>query len=83
MERRSAKNADGRFMRMTTKCWDALAAGKKPSSLREYFGAPGYAELSVLGIGRDHGEKIPPPQKPARTAGSILPGIMGSSLAAG
>jgi len=54
---------------------DALASGRQTESLREYFGAPAYADLSALAsavkkrAGKRRGPRV-----------LILPGIMGSKL---
>ena len=45
---RSVKNADWAFHADDEQVLDALAGGRHAASLREYFGAPAYAELSVL-----------------------------------
>ncbi len=55
--------------------FDALAGGRRRRSLREYFGAPAYEELSSLAAAAR--------EKPERHRGPavlILPGIMGSKL---
>lgn len=70
----SAKHADWAFHAKDDEVLDALAGGRQTESLREYFGAPAYAELSVLAAA---GKKV------KITRGSrvlILPGIMGSKL---
>ena len=59
--------------------FEALASGRHQQSLREYFGAPGYAELSALAAAAAA-------RKRRGTRGPrilILPGIMGSKLGAG
>jgi pimeloyl-ACP methyl ester carboxylesterase len=71
---RSAKNADWAFHADDAQVLAALATGTQASSLREYFGAPGYAELSVLAAAA---KKC---AKPRRSRILILPGIMGSKL---
>jgi pimeloyl-ACP methyl ester carboxylesterase len=70
----SAKNADWAFHADDDEVLDALAGGRHALSLREYFGAPAYAELSTLaaaakGAGKPRGPRV-----------LILPGIMGSKL---
>jgi pimeloyl-ACP methyl ester carboxylesterase len=70
----SAANADWAFHADDDEVFDALAGGRRTKSLREYFGAPAYAELSALAaaarkIGRLRGPPV-----------LILPGIMGSKL---
>lgn len=70
----SARSADWAFHADDDEVLDALASGRQTASLREYFGAPAYAELSKLAAA---GKKI------KITRGSrvlILPGIMGSKL---
>jgi pimeloyl-ACP methyl ester carboxylesterase len=70
----SAKNADWAFHADDEEVLDALATGRQSESLREYFGAPAYAELSALAA----------VEKSAKTPRGprilILPGIMGSKL---
>jgi pimeloyl-ACP methyl ester carboxylesterase len=70
----SAKNADWAFHADDDEVLDALARGRQTESLREYFGAPAYAELSVLAAA---GRKAKKPRGPPVL---ILPGIMGSKL---
>jgi pimeloyl-ACP methyl ester carboxylesterase len=70
----SAKNADWAFHADDEEVLDALATGRQTESLREYFGAPAYAELSVLAAA---GKRIKKPRGPRVL---ILPGIMGSKL---
>jgi pimeloyl-ACP methyl ester carboxylesterase len=70
----SAKNADWAFHADDDEVLDALAAGRHVQSLREYFGAPAHAELSVLAA---EAKRAPPPRGPRVL---ILPGIMGSKL---
>ena len=53
---------------------DALASGGHAGSLREYFGAPAYAELSALAAAAKAIKKSRGPRV------LILPGIMGSKL---
>jgi pimeloyl-ACP methyl ester carboxylesterase len=71
---RSAKSADWAFHADDDEVLDALAGGRHALSLREYFGAPAYAELSTLAAaakaaGKPRGPRV-----------LILPGIMGSKL---
>jgi pimeloyl-ACP methyl ester carboxylesterase len=71
----SAKNADWAFHADDAEVFDALARGRHTESLREYFGAPAYAELSILAAeARRRRKKIRGPKI------LILPGIMGSKL---
>src|SRR5271167_1586844 len=70
----SAKNADWAFHADDEEVLDALATGRQTESLREYFGAPAYAELSALAAAGKRAEK---PRGPRVL---ILPGIMGSKL---
>jgi pimeloyl-ACP methyl ester carboxylesterase len=70
----SAKNADWAFHADDEEVLDALATGRQAQSLREYFGAPAYAELSVLAA---LGKRTKKPRGPRVL---ILPGIMGSKL---
>jgi Alpha/beta hydrolase family len=70
----SAKNADWAFHADDDDVLDALASGRQMESLREYFGAPAYAELSVLAAAEKKAKK---PRGPRVL---ILPGIMGSKL---
>ena len=70
----SAANADWAFHADDDQVFDALAGGRRTRSLREYFGAPAYAELSALAAAakmttRHRGPPV-----------LILPGIMGSKL---
>lgn len=70
----SAKNADWAFHADDEEVLHALGCGLQMESLREYFGAPAHAELSVLAAAA---------RKAKKTRGSrilILPGIMGSKL---
>jgi len=53
---------------------DALVSGRHAQSLREYFGAPAYAQLSVLAAAA---KKAKHPRGPKVL---ILPGIMGSKI---
>jgi pimeloyl-ACP methyl ester carboxylesterase len=70
----SAKNADWAFHADDEEVLDALATGRQSESLREYFGAPAYAELSVLAAVEKR------TKKPRGPRVLILPGIMGSKL---
>ena len=70
----SAANADWAFHADDDAVFDALATGRRTRCLREYFGAPAYAELSALAAAA---------RKSRRSRGPlvlILPGIMGSKL---
>jgi pimeloyl-ACP methyl ester carboxylesterase len=71
---RSAKSADWAFHADDVEVLEALAHGRQASSLREYFGAPAYAELSALAMAA---KKCAKPRGPRVL---ILPGIMGSKL---
>jgi pimeloyl-ACP methyl ester carboxylesterase len=71
---RSAKSADWAFHADDVEVLEALAEGRQASSLREYFGAPAYAELSALAMAAKKRDK---PRGPRVL---ILPGIMGSKL---
>lgn len=73
---RSAKSADWAFHADDVQVLEALAEGRQASSLREYFGAPAYAELSTLAMAA---KKCKKPRGPRVL---ILPGIMGSKLGA-
>jgi pimeloyl-ACP methyl ester carboxylesterase len=53
---------------------DALVSGRHAQSLREYFGAPAYAQLSVLAAAAKQAKR---PRGPRVL---ILPGIMGSKI---
>jgi pimeloyl-ACP methyl ester carboxylesterase len=70
----SAKNADWAFHADDAQVFDALARGRHAASLREYFGAPAYAELSAMAAAE---KKCKKPRGPRVL---ILPGIMGSKL---
>ena len=70
----SAKNADWAFHANDGEVLDALASGRQIESLREYFGAPAHAELSVLAAAGKKAKKRRGPRV------LILPGIMGSKL---
>jgi pimeloyl-ACP methyl ester carboxylesterase len=70
----SARNADWAFHAGDAEVFDALARGRHAASLREYFGAPAYAELSAMAAAE---KKMKKPRGPRVL---ILPGIMGSKL---
>ena len=70
----SAKDADWAFHADDAEVFDALARGHHIESLREYFGAPAYAELSILAAEARRHRKTRGPRI------LILPGIMGSKL---
>jgi pimeloyl-ACP methyl ester carboxylesterase len=70
----SAKNADWAFHADDDEVLEALADGRQVESLREYFGAPAYAELAALAAAE---RKARRPRGPRVL---ILPGIMGSKL---
>ena len=70
----SAKSADWAFHAHDDEVLEALADGRQAQSLREYFGAPAYAELSVLAAAARAAKKSAAPRV------LILPGIMGSKL---
>lgn len=53
---------------------DALVSGRHAESLREYFGAPAYAELSLLAAAANRA------RQPRGAKVLILPGIMGSKI---
>ncbi|MDP9084251.1 MAG: alpha/beta fold hydrolase [Pseudomonadota bacterium] len=76
---RSAKNADWAFHAADAEVLDALADGRRGASLREYFGAPAYAELSDLAAAAKRAKKSRI-KKSRGTRVLILPGIMGSKL---
>ena len=79
----SAKSADWAFHADDEEVLEALACGRHAASLREYFGAPGYAELSVLAAAAKKSRKSRLGQKrPRKPSILILPGIMGSKLGA-
>src|SRR5450755_1330300 len=82
LESTSAKSADWAFHADDGEVLDALAGGRHAASLREYFGAPGYAELSVLAAAAKKARKSPPGHRRPRHRILILPGIMGSKLGA-
>lgn len=70
----SAKDADWAFHADDATVLDALASGRRAESLREYFGAPAYAELSLLAAQARQAKQARGPRV------LILPGIMGSKL---
>jgi pimeloyl-ACP methyl ester carboxylesterase len=70
----SARDADWAFHADDDEVLDALARGRRAESLREYFGAPAYAELTALAA---QGKKA---RKRRGAQILILPGIMGSKL---
>jgi pimeloyl-ACP methyl ester carboxylesterase len=70
----SAKSADWAFHADDAEVLDALAHGGHAGSLREYFGAPAYVELSALAAAAK------PIKKSLGPRVLILPGIMGSKL---
>ena len=70
----SAKGADWAFHADDDEVLEALANGRQIESLREYFGAPAYAELSALAAAARA------PKRSAAPRVLILPGIMGSKL---
>jgi pimeloyl-ACP methyl ester carboxylesterase len=70
----SAKQADWAFHAEDAEVFDALARGRNSASLREYFGTPAYAELSILAAQARRRRKVRGPKI------MILPGIMGSKL---
>jgi pimeloyl-ACP methyl ester carboxylesterase len=83
LEATSAKSADWAFHAHDEEVLDALAGGRHEASLREYFGAPGYAELSVLAAAAKKARKSRVGRKrPRHHQILILPGIMGSKLGA-
>jgi len=71
---RSVRNADWAFHADDDEVLDALVSGLHAQSLREYFGAPAYAQLSVLAAAAKQAKK---PRGPKVL---ILPGIMGSKI---
>jgi pimeloyl-ACP methyl ester carboxylesterase len=70
----SARIADWAFHADDHAVLDALVSGRHAQSLREYFGAPAYAQLSVLAAAA---KKAKHPRGPKVL---ILPGIMGSKI---
>jgi len=71
---RSVRNADWAFHASDAAVFSALASGRRVASLREYFGAPAYAELCSLAAAKKKAHKRRGPSV------LILPGIMGSRL---
>lgn len=71
---RSAESADWAFHADDEAVLDALVSGRHAQSLREYFGAPAYAQLSLLAA---DARRAKPPRGPRIL---ILPGIMGSKI---
>jgi pimeloyl-ACP methyl ester carboxylesterase len=71
---RSAMNADWAFHADDDAVFAALVSGRHAQSLREYFGAPAYAQLSLLAAAAKNAKK---PRGPKVL---ILPGIMGSKI---
>src|SRR5258708_13524616 len=71
---RSVQNADWAFHADDDAVLDALVSGRHAQSLREYFGTPAYAQLSVLAAAAKRAKK---PRGPKVL---ILPGIMGSKI---
>jgi len=69
-----ARDADWAFHADDDEVLDALADGRQAKSLREYFGAPAYAELCVLAAAARRA------MRPRGPRVLILPGIMGSKL---
>jgi pimeloyl-ACP methyl ester carboxylesterase len=76
----SVRNADWAFHAADAEVLDALAAGRHAASLREYFGAPAYAELSVLAASAKKSRLSRALKMPRTHRVLILPGIMGSKL---
>jgi pimeloyl-ACP methyl ester carboxylesterase len=79
-EPRSAASADWAFHADDEEVFDALAGGSHAASLREYFGAPGYAELSLLAAAAKKVKKSRTRKRRRAHRVLILPGIMGSKL---
>jgi pimeloyl-ACP methyl ester carboxylesterase len=71
---RAVRNADWAFHADDGAVLDALVSGRHAQSLREYFGAPAYAQLSVLAAAAKQAKQ---PRGPKVL---ILPGIMGSKI---
>ena len=71
---RSVQSADWAFHADDDAVLDALVSGRHAQSLREYFGTPAYAQLSVLAAAAKRAKK---PRGPKVL---ILPGIMGSKI---
>jgi pimeloyl-ACP methyl ester carboxylesterase len=78
----SAKSADWAFHADDQEVLDALALGRHAASLREYFGAPAYAELSVLAAAAKKSRESRARKRARAHRVLILPGIMGSKLGA-
>jgi pimeloyl-ACP methyl ester carboxylesterase len=72
---RSAAHADWAFHAPDSAVLAALANGRQADNLREYFGAPAYAELTALAAAANKSR-----HKIRRPRVLILPGIMGSKL---
>jgi pimeloyl-ACP methyl ester carboxylesterase len=70
----SARSADWAFHADDHAVLDALVTGRHAQSLREYFGAPAYAELSLLAAAAKRASR------PRGVKVLILPGIMGSKI---
>jgi pimeloyl-ACP methyl ester carboxylesterase len=70
----AARNADWAFHADDDAVLDALVSGRHAQSLREYFGAPAYAELSLLAAAAKRAKR------PRGAKVLILPGIMGSKI---
>jgi pimeloyl-ACP methyl ester carboxylesterase len=68
------QNADWAFHADDRAVLDALVSGRHAQSLREYFGAPAYAQLSVLAAAAKEAK----PRRGPKVL--ILPGIMGSKI---
>ena len=67
---RSVRNADWAFHASDAAVFAALASGRRVASLREYFGAPAYAELCSLAAAK---KKAPAKnKKPARKKASAV-----------
>jgi len=79
-ESRSAESADWAFHARDAQVLDALARGGHAASLREYFGAPAYAELSALAATAEKSRKSRVRKNSRAHRVLILPGIMGSKL---
>lgn len=72
--RRPVADADWAFHADDAAVFEALAKGTHATSLREYFGTPGYAELTQLAAAARQAKHREGPRV------LILPGIMGSKL---
>jgi pimeloyl-ACP methyl ester carboxylesterase len=70
----SARNADWAFHADDDAVLKALVSGRHAQSLREYFGTPAYAELSLLAAAAKRAKR------PRGAKVLILPGIMGSKI---